>query len=97
MSSNVPFTSENLDTYLKALAKEYKKLGGKNMPAEIVLIGGAAILANYGFRESTYDMDALISASSAMRDAISHVGTVWLMGWRGTRNDAARSGCACTS
>lgn len=74
MSSKVPFTSENLDTYLKALAKEYKKLSGKGMPAEIILIGGAAILANYGFRESTYDMDALISASSAMRDAISHVG-----------------------
>lgn len=74
MSSNVPFTSENLNTYLKALAKEYKKLSGKSIPAEIILIGGAAILANYGFRESTYDMDALISASSAMRDAISHVG-----------------------
>lgn len=74
MSSNVPFTSENLDTYLKALAKEYKKLSGKGMPAEIILIGGAAILANYGFRESTYDMDALISASSAMSDAINHVG-----------------------
>lgn len=44
------------------------------MPAEIILIGGAAILANYGFRESTYDMDALIDASSAMRDAINHVG-----------------------
>ena len=74
MSSNVPFTSENLDTYLKALAKEYKKLSGKSIPAEIILIGGAAILANYGFRESTYDMDALINASSAMSDAISHVG-----------------------
>jgi len=74
MSSNVPFTSENLDTYLKALAKEYKRLSGKSIPAEIILIGGAAILANYGFRESTYDMDALISASSAMSDAISHVG-----------------------
>lgn len=74
MSSNVPFTSENLDTYLKALAKEYKKLSGKSIPAEIILIGGAAILANYGFRESTYDMDALISSSSAISDAISHVG-----------------------
>lgn len=59
---------------MKALAKEYKKLSGKGMPAEIILIGGAAILANYGFRESTYDMDALISATSAMRDAINHVG-----------------------
>jgi len=74
MSSNIPFTSESLDIYLKALAKEYKKLGGKGMPAEIILIGGAAILANYGFRESTYDMDALITASSAMHDAINHVG-----------------------
>ena len=27
MSSNVPFTSENLDTYLKALAKEYARSG----------------------------------------------------------------------
>lgn len=74
MSSNVPFTPENLDIYLKALAKEYKKLSGKGMPAEVILIGGAAILANYNFRESTYDMDALIDASSAMSDAINHVG-----------------------
>lgn len=74
MSSDAPFTSENLDVYLKALAREYKKLSGRGMPAEIVLIGGASILANYGFRESTYDMDALISASSAMRDAINRVG-----------------------
>lgn len=34
MSSNVPFTSENLDTYLKALAKEYKKLSGKSIPVK---------------------------------------------------------------
>ncbi len=86
MSSNVPFTSENLDTYLKALAKEYRKLSGKGMPAEIILIGGAAILANYGFRESTYDMDALIQASSTMDDAIKHVGDAYGLpnGWLNT-------------
>ena len=44
------FTKQNLDTYLKELAKEFRKLNGKDMPAEIILIGGAAILANYGFR-----------------------------------------------
>jgi len=44
------------------------------MPAEIVLIGGAAILANYGFRESTYDIDAIINASEYMKDAINIVG-----------------------
>ena len=46
MSSKIPFTWENLDFYLKELAKEFKKIGGKNMPAEIILIGGASILAN---------------------------------------------------
>lgn len=68
------FTKENLDTYLKELAKEFRRLNGKSMPAEIVLIGGAAVLANYGFREMTTDIDALIHASSAMKDAINHVG-----------------------
>ncbi len=44
------------------------------MPAEIVLVGGAAILANYGFREMTYDIDAVITASSAMKEAVNAVG-----------------------
>ena len=44
------------------------------MPAEIILIGGAAIIENYGFRDMTTDIDAIISAASAMKDAISHIG-----------------------
>ncbi len=40
---------------------------------EIVLIGGAAVLANYGFRDMTYDIDAIIQASSSMKDAINKV------------------------
>lgn len=43
-------------------------------PAEIVLVGDAAILANYGFREMTYDIDAVITASSAMKEAVNTVG-----------------------
>ena len=73
MSIEVRFTTENLDQYMKALAKAYRKLGGKTMPAEIILIGGAAVLADYGFREATYDIDAIINASSAMEDAIRAV------------------------
>jgi len=86
MSSNSPFTRENLDFYLKELAKEFRKLGGKNMPAEIILIGGASILANYGFREMTYDMDAIISASSVFKDAINRVGDRYGLpnGWLNT-------------
>ena len=68
------FTKENLDAYLKALGKAFRKLNGTAMPAEIILIGGAAILASYGFREMTTDVDAVIHASSAMKDAINLVG-----------------------
>ena len=74
MSSDISFTKENLDTCLKELGKEFRKLNGTKMPAEIILIGGAAVLANYGFREMTYDIDAVILASSAMKEAINHVG-----------------------
>ena len=74
MSVEKGFTKENLDYYLRELAKEFRKRNGKNMPAEIVLVGGAAILANYGFREMTYDIDAVITASSAMKEAVNAVG-----------------------
>ena len=74
MSVEKGFTKENLDYYLKELAKEFRKRNGKNMPAEIVLVGGAAILANYGFREMTYDIDAVITASSTMKEAVNAVG-----------------------
>lgn len=68
------FTKDNLDTYLRELAREYRKRVGKAVPAEIVLIGGAAILANYGFRDMTTDVDAVIHAASSMKDAINSVG-----------------------
>lgn len=67
------FTKENLVLYLKEVAKEFRRLNGKNMKAEIILVGGAAILANYGFRNMTTDIDAMIFASSAMREAINRV------------------------
>jgi hypothetical protein len=86
MSSEIPFTQENLDFYLKELAKDYKKLSGKAIPAEIILIGGASVLANYGFRDMTYDIDAIITASSAIKDAINHVGDKFGLpnGWLNT-------------
>ncbi len=49
---------KNLDYYLRELAKNFAREMAQNA-AEIVLIGGAAVLANYGFREMTYDIDAI--------------------------------------
>jgi hypothetical protein len=74
MSSEKPITRENLNEYLKELAKEFRRLNGTKTPAEVILIGGAAVLVGYSFREMTYDVDAVIRASSAMKDAINHVG-----------------------
>jgi len=74
MFANTVFTKMNLNDCLSVVAKEYRKLSGKSMPAEIVLIGGASVLANYGFRDVTYDVDALIVASSAMKQAVNRVG-----------------------
>ena len=73
MSAEIAFSKDQIDGYLKEVAKQYKKLNRKGMPAEITLIGGASILINYGFRESTYDIDALIHAASSMKDAINYV------------------------
>ena len=67
MSADKTFTKENLDIYLKELGKEFRKYNGNKISAEIILIGGASILINYGFREITYDMDAIINSSGAMK------------------------------
>lgn len=81
--SNFVFSKENIDIYLKAVAKEYRRLVGKGTPAELILIGGASVLINYGFRNMTNDIDALICASSAMKDAINNVGNKYNLpvGW----------------
>lgn len=85
MSSDITnvFNKSNLDTYLKALAKLFRKQNGKGATAEIVLVGGAAILVNYGFRDMTTDIDAVIHASSSMKDAINQIGDQYNLpsGW----------------
>lgn len=73
MSEVRRITKENIDFYLRELAKEYKKVGGKAIPAEVILVGGASILVNYGFRDMTTDIDAIVFASSAMREAANHI------------------------
>ncbi len=73
-SEKTVFTKDNVDLYLKELGKEYRRLNRKGTPAEIVLIGGAAVLLNYGFRDMTTDIDALIHAASIMKEAIYNVG-----------------------
>ncbi|MBQ4069612.1 MAG: hypothetical protein IJC76_10220 [Lachnospiraceae bacterium] len=74
MSADVSFTKGNLDECLSKLAREFQKINGKGITAEIILIGGAAVLANYGFRDMTYDVDGIIRASASMKESINKVG-----------------------
>lgn len=86
MSSSSIFTKQIIDQLFKELGKEFRKLNGKNMPAEIIVVGGASILINYGFREMTYDIDAFIIASSAMKEAINRISDKYCLpnGWLNT-------------
>lgn len=74
MQYKTEFNKDNLDAYLLKLAKEYKRLSKSKVHAEIIWIGGASIIINYGFRDMTNDIDALIHASSDMKQAINNVG-----------------------
>ena len=95
MSTELLFTKDNLITYFKELGKAFRKLNGTKMSAEIILIGGAAILAHYSFRETTYDIDAVILASSVLKQAVNQVGDKFGLpnGWLNTdfRNTSSYS------
>lgn len=67
-------SKEIIDELLKEVGKKYRKAVGKNMPAELIIVGGASVMINYGFRQMTNDVDAIIFAASAMDDAIREVG-----------------------
>ena len=82
MSSN-SFTKENLDSFFKELSKAFRKINGKYATAEIILVGGAAILTNYNFRDATTDVDAIIRSTASMKEAINQVGDTFSLpnGW----------------
>lgn len=69
MSAEGNLTKDNLDIFFRELGKQYRKLVGKKVPAELTVVGGAAVLIYYGFREMTNDVDAVIQAGTAMKEA----------------------------
>jgi hypothetical protein len=68
------FNRSNIDHYLYLLAKEYKKENRSNPEAEIIIVGGASMIMNYSFRDTTTDIDSIIRASSSMKDVINKIG-----------------------
>lgn len=68
------FNRSNIDHYLYLVAKEYKKANRANPDAEIIIVGGASMIMNYNFRETTTDIDSIIRAASSMKEIINKIG-----------------------
>ncbi len=60
---------ESIDTYLKELAKEFKRITGRKTNAEIIIVGGGSVLLNYDFRMNSVDIDAFNTSEEAVRAA----------------------------
>ena len=73
MSSNEFYvTKQNLNFYFSSIAKEYAKLS-KN-PIEVIVVGGAAVIAFYDFRVGSFDIDVIFyPKSDALKQAINNV------------------------
>lgn len=68
------FNKEKMNDYFRELGKELRKQLGKNANIELVIVGGASIVLNYDFRDSTLDIDAFISTHNSIKEVINKVG-----------------------
>ena len=70
LHNNKPLKTETIEELLKELGKEIRKEYGRNADVELIIVGGASILLNYGVRESTTDIDAAIRTRSSINSLI---------------------------
>lgn len=73
MSLRVNLKKEDIEFYLKELAKAYHKLNRNAEMIEVIIVGGGSICINYDFRESTYDVDCFMSNYSILKTAINTI------------------------
>ena len=64
---------DNIDFYLNEFSKEFKRLTKRKGKIEIILVGGASALINYSFRNSTYDIDAIMFEKSVSKEALNRI------------------------
>lgn len=64
------YNRTDINNNLKELGKELKREFGRNSKHEIIVVGGAAIVLKHDFRESSSDIDAIVSDGSSIKDAI---------------------------
>ena len=80
-------SKEQLDSIFKDIAKDFKKrIKNKALSYELIIVGGASILLNYSFRETTVDIDCLDIQDALMNEIINNVGEKYQLphGWINT-------------
>ncbi len=60
---------DSVDIYLKELAKEFKRITGRKVKAEIIIVGGGSVILNYDFRMNSVDIDAFNTSEEAVKAA----------------------------
>ena len=77
MSVDFKMSRNDMNFYLNELAKMLKKSDGKSFEAEIIIVGGGAIMSNYSFRQMTADIDAIIRANARIKDVIYKIADMY--------------------
>lgn len=72
MFTKFEINKNNVNFYLNELSKEAKKLGGRGFKIDLILVGGASIILNYNFRNSSCDIDGYYK-SDVLKQAIQRV------------------------
>lgn len=74
MSRNKTLNKADLDLYFSDLGKLLKKkIRNKNLSVEIIVVGGASILLNYNFRDTTVDIDCIDVHDALMNEVVNEV------------------------
>lgn len=60
---------DSVELYLKELAKEFKRITGRKVKAEIIIVGGGSVILNYDFRMNSVDIDAFNTSEKAVKAA----------------------------
>lgn len=88
MSSNEIYLNKNdLDKYFFELGKLlFKRAKNKNLHVELIVVGGASIILNYGFRSTTVDIDCIDVYGVLMNEIVDAVGDKYGLprGWINT-------------
>ena len=87
MPVKINFNKENIDLYLNKLAEEYKKINESREKIRIILVGGASIIINYSFRQSTGDVDVFVPSFSLIEKAVKNTAETLKIGYKWLNDD----------